>query len=39
MDAFSRQYRANIDLKPDDIMFNSGVMLIDLDNGKGKSRG
>lgn len=36
MDAFSRQYRANIDLKPDDIMFNSGVMLIDLDKWKGK---
>ena len=30
MDAFSRYYRANIDLQPDDIMFNSGVMLIDL---------
>lgn len=30
MDAFSKLYRANIDLKPNDIMFNSGVMLIDL---------
>ena len=30
MDAFSPQYRANINLKPNDIMFNSGVMLIDL---------
>lgn len=30
MDAFSKYYRKNIDLKPDDIMFNSGVMLIDL---------
>ena len=30
-DAFSKQYRKNIDLEPDDIMFNSGVMLIDLD--------
>lgn len=29
-DAFSRHYRANIDLKPEDVMFNSGVMLIDL---------
>ncbi len=29
-DAFSKRYRANIDLKPTDIMFNSGVMLIDL---------
>ena len=36
MDAFSRQYRKNIDLKPDDIMFNSGVMLIDLDQWKEK---
>ena len=34
MDAFSRQYRANINLKKDDIMFNSGVMLIDLDKWK-----
>lgn len=30
MDAFSRYYRQNIDLKEQDIMFNSGVMLIDL---------
>jgi lipopolysaccharide biosynthesis glycosyltransferase len=29
-DAFSNWYRMNIDLKPNDIMFNSGVMLIDL---------
>ena len=29
-DAFSRYYRVNIDLQPKDIMFNSGVMLIDL---------
>lgn len=29
-DAFSKWYRMNIDLKPNDIMFNSGVMLIDL---------
>lgn len=34
MDAFSRQYRANINLQPNDIMFNSGVMLIDLDKWK-----
>lgn len=30
MDAFSKYYRVNIDLEPNDIMFNSGVMLIDL---------
>ena len=30
MDAFSRHYRANIGLGPEDVMFNSGVMLIDL---------
>lgn len=30
MDAFSRYYRMNIDLNPEDIMFNSGVMVIDL---------
>ncbi len=30
MDAFSTAYRANIELHPNDIMFNSGVMLIDL---------
>ena len=29
-DAFSPYYRANIGLEPSDIMFNSGVMLIDL---------
>lgn len=31
MDAFSKHYRANINLQPNDIMFNSGVMLIDLE--------
>lgn len=31
MDAFSKYYRKNIDLEQDDVMFNSGVMLIDLD--------
>lgn len=30
-DAFSRFYRSNIGLKNNDIMFNSGVMLIDLE--------
>lgn len=30
MDAFSKQYRMNIDLQPNDVMFNSGVMLINL---------
>ena len=30
MDAFSKYYRMNINLEPNDIMFNSGVMLIDL---------
>ena len=34
MDAFSRHYRMNIDLEPNDIMFNSGVMLIDLEKWK-----
>lgn len=29
-DPFSRYYRGNIGLKPTDIIFNSGVMLIDL---------
>lgn len=29
-DAFSRWYRKNIDLRPRDIMFNSGVMLADM---------
>lgn len=31
MDAFSKYYRVNIDLEESDIMFNSGVMLIDLE--------
>lgn len=30
-DAFSKYYRKNINLDPNDIMFNSGVILIDLD--------
>lgn len=30
MDAFSKYYRQNIDLEENDIMFNSGVMLINL---------
>lgn len=30
LDAFSTAYRRNIDLQPNDVMFNSGVMLIDL---------
>lgn len=30
-DAFSKYYRKNIDLESNDIMFNSGVMLIDLE--------
>lgn len=34
MDAFSKTYRMNINLQPSDIMFNSGVMLIDLDKWK-----
>lgn len=34
MDAFSKYYRKNIDLYENDIMFNSGVMLIDLDKWK-----
>lgn len=29
-DAFSKYYRKNIDLQPEDTMFNSGVMIIDL---------
>lgn len=33
-DAFSSWYRMNIDLKPKDIMFNSGVMLIDVNRWK-----
>lgn len=36
VDAFSKYYRANIDLKDNDIMFNSGVMLIDLRKWKDK---
>lgn len=36
MDAFSKQYRANIDLEPMDVMFNSGVMLVDLNRWKAK---
>ena len=36
-DAFSRQYRANINLEPEDVMFNSGVMLIDLNRWKQQS--
>ena len=34
MDAFSIYYRANINLQPNDVMFNSGVMLIDLNRWK-----
>lgn len=34
MDAFSKYYRMNIGLKENDIMFNSGVMLINLDKWK-----
>lgn len=30
MDAFSKYYRVNIELEPEDIMFNPGVMVIDL---------
>ncbi len=33
-DAFSSQYRANIGLQKNDVMFNSGVMLIDLNRWK-----
>lgn len=33
MDAFSKYYRVNIELE-EDVMFNSGVMLIDLDKWK-----
>ena len=36
MDAFSKYYRSNINLQPNDIMFNSGVMLIDLEQWKRK---
>lgn len=35
-DAFSKQYRKNIELQPNDVMFNSGVMLIDMKNWKEK---
>lgn len=34
MDAFSKYYRVNIDLEENDIMFNSGVLLINLDKWK-----
>lgn len=34
MDAFSSSYRANIGLEKNDVMFNSGVMLIDLNQWK-----
>lgn len=34
MDAFSKYYRQNIGLEEKDIMFNSGVMLIDLEQWK-----
>lgn len=37
LDAFSKYYRMNIELAPDDIMFNSGVMLIDLERWKEKN--
>lgn len=36
-DAFSKYYRRNIDLEENDIMFNSGVMLIDLDKWRDNS--
>lgn len=36
-DAFSKQYRKNIELHPDDVMFNSGVMLIDMKKWKEKN--
>lgn len=35
MDAFSKHYRGNINLEPNDIMFNSGVMLINLEKWRG----
>lgn len=34
LDAFSPQYRVNIGLEKNDVMFNSGVMLIDLEKWK-----
>lgn len=34
MDAFSKYYRMNINLEPEDVMFNSGVMLIDMEKWK-----
>ncbi|MDD3139944.1 MAG: glycosyltransferase family 8 protein [Lachnospiraceae bacterium] len=37
MDAFSKYYRMNIGLQPNDIMFNSGVILIDLKKWKEKN--
>lgn len=37
MDAFSKYYRLNINLKYDDIMFNSGVMLIDIQKWRKKN--
>ena len=36
-DAFSRYYRSNIGLMPEDVMFNSGVMLIDMKKWKKNS--
>ncbi len=36
LDAFSNSYRINIDLKKNDVMFNSGVMVIDLKQWKEK---
>lgn len=36
MDAFSKAYRRNINLQPEDVMFNSGVMLIDLKRWRGR---
>lgn len=38
-DAFSPLYRANIGLEKNDLMFNSGVMLIDMDNWRKESVG
>ncbi len=36
-DAFSASYRKNIELRPHDIMFNSGVMLVDLKQWKSQN--